>query len=129
MRRDMDLIRALLLRFEKLHQTIGTILFELDDKDLQFEDYDPLVVAAHIRLMAEGRLIDAKVTGQGATMLNGITWAGHDFLDSVRDDRIWAKTKEGLHEAGGFTLDLAKALAKGLLKKQLENLTGVSIDI
>lgn len=129
MRRDMDLIRALLLKFEQLHQTIGTILLELDAEELQFDGHAPLVVAAHIKMMAEGGLIDAKVTGQGATMLNAITWSGYDFLDSVRDDRIWAKTKEGLTQAGGFTVDLAKALAKGLVKKQLERLTGVSVDL
>lgn len=128
MRRDMDLIRTLLLRLEELHQTIGTIHFDFDDDDLRFEGYDPIIVALHIKLMAEGGLIEAKVTGQGAAMFNSITWAGSDFLDSVRDDQIWRRTKEGLNQAGGFTLDIAKSLAKGLVKKQLEKLTGVSVD-
>lgn len=129
MRRDMDLIRAILLKLEKLHQGIGTIHFDFDDESLQFEEYDPIVVVGHIKLMAEGGLIDAKVTVQRETMFNGITWAGRDFLDSVRDDQIWRRTKEGLNQAGGFTLDLAKALAKGLVKKQLERLTGVSVEL
>lgn len=127
MRRDMDLIRQLMLKFESLPPTIGTLFFEFDDKDLQFEGYEPIVVAEHIRLMAEGRLIDAKVTGQGAVMLNSITLAGYDFLDSVKDEEIWRKTKEGLSAAGGFTIDLAKALAKGLIKKQVENFTGITL--
>jgi len=129
MRRDMDLIRALLLKFEGLHRGIGTIHFGFDDENLQFNGFDPVHVAAHIKLMAEGGLIEAKVTVQCETMFNGITWAGCDFLDSVRDDQIWRRTKEGLNQAGGFTLDLAKALAKGLVKKQLERLTGVSVDL
>lgn len=129
MRRDMDLIRNLMLRFEELHQTIGTLLLDFDDENLRFDGYEPITIAEHVRLLAEGRLIDAKVTGQGDVLLNSITWLGHDFLDSVRDDEIWRKTKEGISSAGGFTVDLAKALAKGLIKKQLENLTGVSLTL
>jgi hypothetical protein len=56
-----------------------------------------------------------------------LTWQGHDFLDSVRDPKIWAKTKEGALAAGGFTVDLLAELAKGFLKKQIEERTGVKL--
>ena len=56
-----------------------------------------------------------------------LTWAGHDLLDSVRDPKIWAKTKHGALAAGGFTVDLLKDLAKGFVKKQIEQRTGVTL--
>jgi hypothetical protein len=56
-----------------------------------------------------------------------LSWAGHDFLDSVRDREIWAKTKNGALAAGGFTIDLIADLAKGFLKKQIEDRTGVEL--
>jgi hypothetical protein len=56
-----------------------------------------------------------------------LEWAGHDFLDSVRDPEIWAKTKQGAETAKGFTVDLLKDLAKGLVKKQIEDYTGVKL--
>ena len=56
-----------------------------------------------------------------------LTPAGHDFLDSVRDPETWAKTKKAAVGAGGFTLDLLKDLAKGFLKKQIEDRTGVRL--
>ncbi len=56
-----------------------------------------------------------------------LTWEGHDFLDSVRDPKIWAKTKDGALAAGGFTVDLLKDLAKGFVKKQIEERTGVTL--
>jgi hypothetical protein len=56
-----------------------------------------------------------------------LTWEGHDFLDSVRDPKIWAKTKSGALAAGGFTVDLLKELAKGFIKKQIEERTGVKL--
>jgi hypothetical protein len=88
-----------------------------------------MVIAEHARLLSEARLIDAKVTGMGDIIFSSITWAGHDYMDAVRDDEIWKSTKDTLTETGGFTLDLAKALAKGLVKKQVERMTGVEIDL
>jgi hypothetical protein len=38
-------------------------------------------------------------------------WPG---LDSIRNPKIWEKTKKGAEAAGGFTVDLLKDLAKGL---------------
>ncbi|WP_244982485.1 DUF2513 domain-containing protein [Croceicoccus marinus] len=58
-----------------------------------------------------------------------LTWDGHDFLDTIRDDEIWRQTKEGVQKAGGFSLDLLKALAKGLVKKKIETHTGVELDL
>jgi hypothetical protein len=52
---------------------------------------------------------------------------GYDFLDSMRNPEIWAETKKGAEEAGGFTFDLIRDLAKGLVKKQIEELTGVKL--
>ena len=59
----------------------------------------------------------------------GLTWKGHDFLDQIRDPAIWSATKEGVKKAGGFSVDILKALAKGLIKKKIEEHTGVQLDL
>lgn len=56
-----------------------------------------------------------------------LTWHGHEFLDAIRDPEVWKKTKNGALAAGGFTFDLLKELAKGYLKKQIADRTGVEI--
>lgn len=58
-----------------------------------------------------------------------LTWEGHDFLDTIRDDEVWAATKDGVKKAGGFSLELMKALAKGLLRKKIEHHTGIELDL
>jgi hypothetical protein len=58
-----------------------------------------------------------------------LTFVGHDFLDSVRDEVLWAKTKDGAAAAGAFSLELIKTLAKGFAKKQIEDKTGISLDL
>jgi hypothetical protein len=52
---------------------------------------------------------------------------GHDFLDSIRDPDVWNKTKKGALAAGGFTLNLLNDLAKGLIKKKIEDSTGIKL--
>jgi hypothetical protein len=56
-----------------------------------------------------------------------LSWYGHDFLDSIRDPKIWERTKRGAEAAGGFTVDLLKDLATGFIRKQIEERTGVKL--
>lgn len=58
-----------------------------------------------------------------------LTWEGCDFLDSIRDEQVWRKTKEGVKQAGGFTFELLKSLAKGLLKRKIEDHTGIELNL
>jgi hypothetical protein len=129
MTRDMDLIRELLLRLEAFPLRLGGIVhIPLDDEVLAVPGYDPAQIDYHLSLIREAGFIDdggvRPAVGLGFRRL---TWAGHDFLDSVRDPEVWAKTKKGAIAAGGFTFDLLKDLAKGFLKKQIEERTGVTL--
>lgn len=128
MRRDMDLIRDLMLKLEGLVLHPGAIVhFKADDDDIQMPGYTSDEIQYHLRLLVEASFIEpGKGTMQGF-MFRSITWAGHDFVDSVRSPEVWAKTKKGAEAAGGFTVDLLKDLAKGFVKKQIEELTGVKL--
>lgn len=127
MTRDMDVIRTLLLRLEGRYKGIGTLIFDHGDEELAIEGVDPLAVTYNLGLLVEAGFVKGRVTATGDFMMEGMTWLGHDFLDSVRDEEIWRRTKEGVSLAGGFTFDLVKALAKGFLRKKVENLTGIDL--
>ena len=130
MKRDMDLIRELLLRLEVLPVRPGRPLqITPDDETLRVVGYDTTQIEYHLSLVGEAGFIDdGGVRPWVGTGFLGLTWSGHDFLDSVRDPAIWKATKEGANEAGGFSVDLLRALAKGLIKKQIEKHTGISLD-
>ena len=129
MRRDFDLIRLILLDIEEKYTALP------NSRKYHFDHPDRDAVADSLRLLVERGLIDAKFrqtwSEHPAELYSRprLTWEGHDFLDSVRDDEIWTETKEGVKQAGGFSLDLMKALAKGLVKKKIEHHTGVEIDL
>jgi hypothetical protein len=48
-----------------------------------------------------------------------LTWQGHEFLDSSRDNNVWNKAKEIMAKTGGFAFEIAKPLLIILLKQQL----------
>jgi len=87
----------------------------------------------HVELLEEAGLLKGQALG-GLGMSSPIwadldlTWAGHDFVDAIRDPQIWNETKKGLEYAGSFTLDLVKALAKGFITKKIEEHTGVKLE-
>ncbi|QAB01152.1 MULTISPECIES: DUF2513 domain-containing protein [Agrobacterium tumefaciens complex] len=126
MKRDMDLVRDLLLQIEEFDQGFG------GDVEIETGDHEPQVVAEHLRLLLEARLIKGDAVPDDQYEFDHIvptrlTWSGHDFLASVRDPEIWKKTKEGALSAKGFTLELLRDLAKGFIKKQIEERTGIAL--
>lgn len=55
-----------------------------------------------------------------------LTAQGHDYLNAVRDEGIWQRTKASVAETGGsVALDVLKQIALGLFKKQIEERTGI----
>ena len=122
----MDLVRDLLLQIEEFDQGYG------GDVEIEAGDHEPHVVAEHLRLLLEARLIEGAAAPDDEYAFDHIlptrlTWSGHDFLETVRDPEIWKKTKEGALSARGFTLDLLQDLAKGFIKKQIEERTGIAL--
>jgi hypothetical protein len=132
MKRDMDLIRTLLLKLEVLPVPVGAIVHITPDiKEISVDSKTPDEIEFHLELLCDAGFID-QGGGEGpmvGILFRKLTWAGDDFLDSVRDPVIWHETKEGAKKAGGFTVDLLVALAKGLIKKKLQQHTGVEIDL
>jgi len=129
MKRDMDLIRELLLKLESLPAERGAVFhIAPDDVEVAVSGYDGDQIAYHLSLIREAGFIESP----GSQPMDGITfsrlsWDGHDFLDAIRDPEIWAKTKRGALAAGGFTFDLLKDLARGYIKKQITERTGVNL--
>lgn len=124
MKRDMDLVREILLQVES-HNSPDEEL-----ENLKVEGFDDLLIFYHVHLLSDAGLLwatEARAIGIYEWSPIALTWAGHEFLDSIRDPEIWEKTKNSARSAGGFTMDLLKDIAKGFFKKKIEEHTGVSL--
>lgn len=129
MKRDLDLIRELLLRLEATNLQISEPMPQFVMPQTLTEPGEDLDnITYHLHLLCDARFVEPYLlAGNRFIGVTRLTWAGCDFLDSVRDEKIWRRTKEGAAKAGGFTVELLVDLAKGLLKKQVEEHTGIKL--
>lgn len=132
MKRDMDMIRDLLLQIEG-GKTSFQILPKSHAAHLGMSDEDAMDDAAaykmerHIELLQEAELATFTRSSGGVWFDAKITWSGYEFLETVKDPEIWDQAKSGVARAGGAGLELLGQLAKGLVKTQIEKHTGVDI--
>jgi len=119
MRRDLDLIRELMLKLEALPVPAGA-LFMFSAQDVAVEGHTRDEIDTHLQMIYDaGYAIGDGMMQSGQWTFRRLSPDGHDFLDSVRDQTIWRKTKAGLATAGGFTLAMVAELAKAYVKQRL----------
>lgn len=127
MRRNLDLIRSLLLRLEELHdRPFATWTIPYGDEDLAVEGHSPGEIAHALQLMVEAGLIETEGSGfsaDGSLLFQRLSWQGCEYLDDVRDPEVWRRTKEGASKIGGaslsFVWEMAKAYGKHVAKERL----------
>jgi Hypothetical protein (DUF2513) len=124
MKRDMDLVRLLLLAIENDGRGDGRNLFILKES---FDGYAPEVVAQHFRMMVDGGLISGEVRQGNKLSFRGLTYAGHDLIDAIRAPDVWQLTKAAANAAGGWTFDILKDLATAYIKAKLKAATGLEL--
>ncbi|TYQ14778.1 UNVERIFIED_CONTAM: uncharacterized protein DUF2513 [Acetivibrio alkalicellulosi] len=98
MKRDMDLIIKILEFYESREEVSA-------DTNPEITGYEKGVVAYHIRRMYEAGLLDAEAVTSSTTktrLVNvipfGLTWEGHEFLDSMRQKGVGKIIRKKLGE-------------------------------
>jgi Hypothetical protein (DUF2513) len=126
LKRDLELVRSLLLKIEASDRKISWKELVPAEDEAQAR-----IVLQHLQMMEQdaGLIKSIPFSSLGGRLPLDIelTWAGHDFLDAVRDETIWQKTKQGAEATGSFTFELVKDLAKGFIKTKIEEHTGVKL--
>lgn len=117
MKRDWDVIREILQKTEELEPNK---MLELS----HFEENKWIVISYHVQILSEAGLIQATISEVDEEpytfWIYRLTWEGHEFLDSIRNDSIWMKTKSKIFEKGGsMTFDIVKAVAFDFIKNAI----------
>ena len=121
MKRDMDLVRKILMKMEDDQG------YEyLQETEIKTEGYPDSAVQYHLRIMIEKGLITNNLpNGEGISNINStyieyipetITWEGHEFLEGIRKEETWEKIKK---EA----VNLSFVAIKACILSNIENLT------
>lgn len=114
MKRDLDLIRQILLQAEREPPPRGEI------PDVEIEGRSAEEVTQHVRLLEDAGFVKAGYVMGPKASIYEITWQGYDYLDSIRDDSVWKRVKDKMAEVGGTVpLEVVKALGTRILKERL----------
>ena len=101
MKRDMDLVRDLLIRIEEADKPL-----QLDDFYV-YDDFSGAEIQYHLKLLAGAGYIDASFRYSDNKLyygsVSGLTWDGQDFLDVARSDKVWTRSKKAIKKAVGST--------------------------
>lgn len=111
MKRDLDLIRKILLEAERDESESGLV-------DFLIPGYSHDQIGYHVYLLKDAELIEGHIGFDNESVKVGscgiyrVTSAGHDFLDDIRNDSVWARVKDKLERFGGdASLEVVKTLA------------------
>ena len=114
MRRNLDIIRLLLLKFEGSDQVIG---LEHYSEEQQLYHSVLLIEAGY----THGEIMHDQEGNPTCTRVSRLTWAGHEFLELTRDNTIWSHAKSVVAEsAKGAATEILTSACKQLLSLGIE---------
>ncbi|MEB3025568.1 MULTISPECIES: DUF2513 domain-containing protein [unclassified Parvimonas] len=94
--------------------------------NLKITGYSDEEVAYHCKLLFENELIsdykdiyaDNRLYSFG---VGSLTWEGHDFIDKIREDTVWNRTKEVIKEKMlPTTIDVIKDISGVIIMSMIE---------
>jgi Hypothetical protein (DUF2513) len=98
MKRDMELIRALMLMIESRD----------DDTDFEIAGYDGSQIDYHLEILIEAGLVIGEMrnyigSSRPMSMIERLFWEGHEFLDNARNEPVWKEAMRTIADKGGST--------------------------
>lgn len=125
MQLDPDCLRDILLLVEK-KSSFGGILSYSDfmNSDL-VNKYDTGKIFYHIKQAAMSNLI-TKVTWTKDPdfFFSDLTPEGHKFINDIRNEQNWKKTKSVAKSIGSFSIDALKSIASEVVTTAINKLLG-----
>lgn len=139
MKRDIDLIREILLKTEELPFWSDKSTLHRMTRDsegwwdiahyLQITGHTAEKISYHVKIMQEVGLIEAidrrandRVSSARPSRVyipTGLTWEGHEFLEAIRDEKRWEKVKAEIAKGGGFVYEVVKSIAIDFLEEEI----------
>jgi hypothetical protein len=126
MKRDMDLVRDLMLKIEASEglAIMSDFVPTADRRRFRVASYHMKMLIQEIGLV---KGVDVGDEEDLDWIDLELTWRGHDFLDAMRDPTVWEKTREGAKKLGGVTFDMFLGIAKELAKAEAKKRLGLDL--
>ncbi|PHL20883.1 DUF2513 domain-containing protein [Enterococcus faecium] len=128
MKLNQDCVRDILLELEK-KLDLNTQLYKNDLLTFSsYEKYGEKDFFYTLLKLTEAGYLNAKVTAGAnnpvfSVNISSISWKGHEFLDSVRDNEVWKQTKSIIFKFSSVSITTIENIASNvitqLISKQL----------
>lgn len=127
MQLNLDCIRGVLLAVEKLqiiesNYTGGFSTRKVSSKALFDELADAFLqedIVYTVRLLEDGGYIKADIHQSGHTIpsfyIESMTYKGHEYLEQIKNDTVWSKTKRISSSVGCSALETVLDIAKTVI--------------
>lgn len=117
MKRDMDLVRAILIAMEDHEKGFAP-------DSLGIPDYSEEQIGYHIHLMGQAGLLDvsdaSSLDGDSPSAIaHSITWNGHEFLANAREEKNWLQAKKLMKGAGEASFHIWQSVLTHLVMKNV----------
>ncbi len=126
MKLNYDCIRSVLLYLEKavtIDNDLKIVIVRVEDIFEELPKYENNEILYSLSKLNEAGYINAQLRFASGSFVDGyvtgITYAGHDFLEKVRDNKTWTNVKSALSKVGSTGFMLIGEAAKALLLKRL----------
>jgi len=116
MKRNMDLIREILFKIEELP-------LKSEYKLLEIKNYNQDEIIYHLLILHEAGLIVAHIANYDQETLiypKRLTWSGHEFLESAKNNGPW-------NEAKNFLKEKAISVPFALFEKLINHFLGADL--
>lgn len=121
MKRNWDTIREILTMLEERDEPVRL---------MDFPHERSAEISYNVEIMIEAGLVVGQISktlGRGAKefVLFRLTWDGHEFLDTIRSDTVWQKTKKSFVSNGlSMPFDLIKSVATDVTATLIKSTLG-----
>jgi hypothetical protein len=115
MKLDKDLIRSVLLAVESYNAPRGWVMIEV-------HGHTDEEIAYHVEILAEAGFIEADNLSSLSSYdwrAKRLTYQGHEFLDTIRDSKVWSETKKIASTVGAGSVTALFEIGKAYIKQQL----------
>lgn len=126
LRLNQDCVRDIFLSLEK-HLTYGKEIVSLQAiKELEsLNKYSEDELAYTLLKINETKYLNMSITFSDGRIyyisISSISWEGHAFLDTIRDSKIWKKTKLVTSEFSSVSIGMLSNISTTILNNIIQN--------
>lgn len=120
-RLNIDCIRDILLYIES-NTNFEKSLLDVDTLVNSLKNYDADTLYYHIKMISQANLVDkVSFADSRPFFISSLSWEGHEYLDNIRDTKIWTMLKDKTNKLSSISLKVLISLAPKLIEQYLLN--------